>query len=403
MKNRRFIDRGVIMPEPEAVHIGDEVSADRIAPGVVLHPGTRLEGEALSIGPGSAIGSEGPAVVRDCQLGGKVTLGSGFFDGSVFLDGASMGGGAHVRPGCLLEEEASGAHTVGLKQTILLPFVTLGSLINFCDCLMAGGTSRKDHSEVGSSYIHFNFTPHQDKATGSLIGNVRRGVMLDQAPVFLGGQGGLVGPARVAFGTVVPAGQVIRNDILEPGRLVVPPLPHAGSKHYDAAVYGAVDRLIVNNLHYIAELKALDLWYRDMRRAFMADDAFARACYDGARRVLSGNLKERIKRLGDVIAKFPASIRLLTQRADDRSREHAARQAYWAGEWPAIEKALRADVPDTGTHPGRAALAAALARRAAGQTYVTWVKALDASIRDGGEEWLSTVSEGVIGKWTTTR
>ncbi len=53
-----------------------------------------------------------------------------------------MGLGAEVREGCLLEEETSGAHAVGLKQTILFPFVTLGSLVNFCDCLMAGGTGR---------------------------------------------------------------------------------------------------------------------------------------------------------------------------------------------------------------------------------------------------------------------
>jgi UDP-N-acetylglucosamine/UDP-N-acetylgalactosamine diphosphorylase len=52
-----------------------------------------------------------------------------------------------------------------LKQTILFPFVTLGSLINFCDIFMSGGSDRKNHSEVGSSYIHFNYTPNQDKAT----------------------------------------------------------------------------------------------------------------------------------------------------------------------------------------------------------------------------------------------
>jgi UDP-N-acetylglucosamine/UDP-N-acetylgalactosamine diphosphorylase len=86
-----------------------------------------------------------------------------------------MGLGGHVREACLLEEQANGAHCVGLKHTILFPFVTLGSLINFCDCLMAGGTSRKDHSEVGSSYIHFNFTPEGDKTTASLIGDVPRG------------------------------------------------------------------------------------------------------------------------------------------------------------------------------------------------------------------------------------
>ena len=81
------------------------------------------------------------------------------------MEKACLGYNSHVRAGTILEEAASVAHTVGLKQTILFPFVTLGSLINFCDCLMAGGTGPKDHSEVGSSYIHFNFTPNQDKAT----------------------------------------------------------------------------------------------------------------------------------------------------------------------------------------------------------------------------------------------
>jgi UDP-N-acetylglucosamine/UDP-N-acetylgalactosamine diphosphorylase len=87
------------------------------------------------------------------------------------------------------------AHAVGLKQTILFPFVTLGSLINFCDCLMGGGTSRRNHSEVGSSFIHFNYTPRQDKATASLLGDVPRGVMLDQPPIFLGGREESSGPS----------------------------------------------------------------------------------------------------------------------------------------------------------------------------------------------------------------
>jgi len=116
-----------------------------------------------------------------------------------------MGSGSHVRDGTILEEQASVAHTVALKQTILFPFVTLGSLINFCDCFMSGGTDRKNHSEVGSSYIHFNFTPNQDKATASLIGDVPNGVMLNKNPIFLGGQGGLIGPCRLTFGTIIAA------------------------------------------------------------------------------------------------------------------------------------------------------------------------------------------------------
>jgi bifunctional UDP-N-acetylglucosamine pyrophosphorylase/glucosamine-1-phosphate N-acetyltransferase len=133
-----LLDKGVSIPCPSAVVIGEEVRTERIfAKGTVLYPGTRLAGAKTLIGPGAKIGLESPVTVVDCRLGPGVELKGGFFTGSVFLARSSMGSGAHVRECCLIEEEASGGHTVGLKQTILLPFVTLGSLINFCDCLMA--------------------------------------------------------------------------------------------------------------------------------------------------------------------------------------------------------------------------------------------------------------------------
>ena len=186
--------RGVVVPAPETLEIGEEVRLERICgPNTVLHAGTRLFGRDLLVSPGCRLGAEGPVTVDDCALDESVELKGGYFARSVFLRQSSMGLGAQIRSGTLLEEQASGAHAVGLKQTILLPFVTLGSLINFCDILMAGGTSRQDHSEVGSSFIHFNFTPfgrQGDKATPSLIGDVPRGVFLDQPPIILGGQGG---------------------------------------------------------------------------------------------------------------------------------------------------------------------------------------------------------------------
>ena len=180
--------RGVTFVAPETTHVAPDVNPDRIAPGTVIHPGCRLSGADLAIGPACVIGCEAPATVNDCQLGAGVELAGGFFERSTFLDGFKAGSGAHVRPGCLFEEGSSIAHSVGVKQTVFLPWVTAGSLINFCDALMAGGTGRKDHSEIGSSYIHFNFTPHQDKATASLVGDVPRGVLLNQPAIFLGGQ-----------------------------------------------------------------------------------------------------------------------------------------------------------------------------------------------------------------------
>lgn len=381
---------GLILPDPASVYIGPEVPVGAIAPGVALHPGSRIAGERVSIGPGSVIGSEGPATVANCQLEKNVTLGSGYFEGSVFLDGASMGGSAHVRPGCLLEEQASGAHSVGLKQTVLLPFVTLGSLINFCDALMSGGTSRKNHSEVGSSYIHFNYTPRQDKATASLIGDVAQGVLLNQPPVFLGGQGGLVGPARIAFGTVVPAGQILRKDVLDPSHLVLEDAPPPGRMPFDHQVYGKIDRLIRNNLAYIGNLKALKAWYRVARAPFMETDAWSRSAFEGAVATLDLILRERVKRLGEVAARMPASIARLGGSTHAGASEAARQQQHFAQAWPAMEHGLRDDAaaPNPPQLPPP-------------QTpYLNWVASLDATTQAAVTAWLGGIVEQSTSLWS---
>jgi len=168
-KVQELLKSGAAILDPESTFVGPEVNLELISPDVTIHPGCRISGDKTSIGPSCSLGQETAATVDNCQLADNVSLNGGFFSGAVFLSGAKFGSGAHVRPATIIEEGSSCAHSVGLKQTLLFPFVTLGSLINFCDCFMSGGTSRKNHSEVGSSFIHFNYTPHQDKATGFLI------------------------------------------------------------------------------------------------------------------------------------------------------------------------------------------------------------------------------------------
>lgn len=387
----RLLARGVSMEHPASVVVGDEVDPARIAPGVRLGAGTRLFGKSLSIGPGCSLGDETPMTVRDCQLERGVALKGGYAEGAVFLAGATMGSGAHIRPGTLIEEEAGGAHTVGLKQTVLLPFVTLGSLINFCDILMAGGTSRKDHSEVGSSYIHFNFTPHQDKATASLVGDVPRGVMLDQPPIFLGGQGGLVGPSRIAFGAVIPAGTVYRGDAEAGGAIHYPDaLPAGQARPYRTGVYKDIARVVRNNLAYIGNLKALRAWYRQARQPFLTRDGFGAACLEGALVQIESMLNERIKRLGGVIDKLPGSVEALASgRHGDRAAE-VSRQKAWIAAWPEVEAACTADAGDAGDSPdARTALDALAAAEA--DDYLAAVKRLPAEAKDAGARWLQGI------------
>jgi UDP-N-acetylglucosamine/UDP-N-acetylgalactosamine diphosphorylase len=361
------------------VQIDGEVDVARIAGDAVIRSGCRICGAETSIGPGCVIGDEAPVVIENCQLGRNVQLKGGYFSGAVFFDGANMGSGAHVRAGTILEEEAGGAHAVGLKQTILLPFVTAGSLINFCDALMAGGTSRKDHSEIGSSYIHFNFTPHQDKATASLVGDVPRGVFLDQEPIFLGGQGGLVGPARIAYGCVVAAGGVCRQDLVEENQLHVPEVPEAGTRPYQTGAYRRADRLVKNNLLYIGNILALREWYRQVRPLFVRD-AFDRAVLDGGLENLDLVLKERIKRLGDVAEKFQTSFQWLESNGGGADEIETQKRFHAA--WPGI----REQIESLGFP------AAGFAKSVEpGGSYIETIHSLSAVQRAAGQAWLQGV------------
>ncbi len=374
------------------VEIGPEVDLSRIAADAVIHTGCRVRGPETSIGPGSILGAEGPATVENCQLGRGVRLKGGFFSGSTFFDGANMGSGAHIRAGTILEEEANGAHSVGLKQTVFLPFVTAGSLINFCDALMAGGTSRKDHSEIGSSYVHFNFTPHQDKATASLVGDVPRGVFLDQKPIFLGGQGGLVGPARMAFGSIVAAGGICRNDVLKANQLHIPETPAPVTMDYEPGVYRRIDRIVRNNLSYIGNIEALREWYTQVRSLFLRD-AFDQAVLDGGISNLNLIQAERIKRLGAVAGKMDYSIQQLEKKSGDYQAEIEAQRRFEAM-WPKMEGALCCNA-----HPAATDFIEAV-RQARTENYIETIQSMEEPVRQTGRAWLQSIVNHAEQLWS---
>ncbi|MDL2269196.1 protein GlmU [Desulfosarcina sp. OttesenSCG-928-A07] len=312
------------MPSKNSI-IDDTVRMERISPHAVIHPGCRVRGENTLICQGVELGHEAPVTIHNCYVGPGVKLKGGYFENAVFLEGAEAGSGAHVRGGTILEEQASIAHTVGLKQTILFPFVTLGSLINFCDCLMAGGTSRKNHSEVGSSYIHFNYTPNQDKATASLIGDVPSGVMLNQPPIFLGGQGGMVGPCRIAYGTVTAAGSICRKDQLKPGHLILEGKGRGGALPYTTGIYASVSRQVTNNILYMGNLVALMAWYTHVRGMFVGK-SYPAALHKGLVEVLETAIFERVKQFSVFCGKMEPSLRSYLEKFEKNANPRLIQQ-----------------------------------------------------------------------------
>ena len=322
-QQKKLMEKGVVIHNPESVTIDSSVDTRRISGnGVVIYPGCRIRGEHTLILDGARIGAEAPVTVDDCYIGPKVELKGGFFQKAVFAGENSFGSGAHVREGTILEEQACAAHTVGLKQTLLFPFVTLGSLINFCDCFMAGGTDRKNHSEVGSSFIHFNFTPNQDKATPSMMGNVHQGILLDQNPIFLGGQGGIVGPCRIAFGCVTAAGSIIRKDEPNPDRLILGGSFKETSIKKPSMAYKNVKRVFNHNCYYIAALCALLAWYTKIRSLF-ARTPLEKELHLGMVHTLKGCITERIKRLEGFVEKLGDSGGHIPEKNRNRSDKTA--------------------------------------------------------------------------------
>ena len=386
-------DRGVRIPDPAQVWVGDDVDLDRIAAqGTVLFPGCRITGASTFLGEGAQIGSDGPATCDGSWIGPGATVHSGFCRGTVLLAGASLGSNSHVREGTILEEGASTAHAVGLKQTILFPFVTLGSLINFCDCLMAGGTGPGDHSEVGSSYIHFNFTPHQDKATASLIGDVPAGVMLDQPPIFLGGQGGMVGPCRLSFGSVTAAGTIIRKDELRPGRLMVGAGGRAGNIAYRPGAYRDLKRILTNNLTYIGNLMALRIWYRQVRGVFIGPQLPA-ALHQGLVHNVDKGLDERVRRLNQLCEKLDVP------KATGSQADAGGLAAALVRAWPAVSETL-ADLRATHDEiqPESVGFRSVIeqARQAGDGDYVTAIRSLPVAARDSGRRWLQGIVDDTV-------
>lgn len=292
--------RGVTIMCPESVYIDPAIDPERISrENVVLHPGTRLHGADTLIGPGCVIGEEAPATLDNAALGKRVRFKGGYATRSAFLDDTSVGSGAQIREGCLIEEFASTAHTVGLKQTILMPYSTVGSVVNFCDAMLAGGTSPHDHSEVGSGFIHFNFTPAGTKATASLFGDVPRGVFLRERRIFLGGQVGVVGPRNVGFGAVIGAGSIVRDDV--PDSELAITSPHQDVRRAinpDSKTKPAkVAEIVAKNVNYIAQLRALKLWYTTIRWAYCGRFRLGALLNESVRQVLDASVVERGKRL----------------------------------------------------------------------------------------------------------
>ena len=180
-------------------------------------------------------------------------------------------------------------------MTLLMPWVTLGSNINFCDVLLAGGTGDppSQFSEVGSGTVHFNFTIRGDKATASLWEMSVKVFSVFRA-LFIGGNCSALGPLLAEFGAFSAAGARLSGQLASGLNLGTAHL--SGHKSYDPRCFPNLRWIVSTQLQFFGELVALFHWY-DQVRVRMARDAFQESLYRQGQYIVQRNLEERIAQL----------------------------------------------------------------------------------------------------------
>ena len=258
--------QGVEVWGAERVYISPDVCLKNVCPGAVLKNAS-ISGAETMIGRRSEIGTSGTAVLCNSQVGNDVELGAGIYESATLLSSSKVRGFAEFRAGTLLEETAEVGHNVGLKNTFLGLGVVAGSNINLCDIVVTGGSSRQNHTEIGSGTVNFNFDPRRDKF-GSLIGDVT-GLLLASPPIFVGGNVGLVAPLQIGYGAVIPAGTTVRTDVSS-GKLFNVGLPAqaTGIKDFQPALYFDMSRKCITTAKLIGTLHALRQFYELVRIPF---------------------------------------------------------------------------------------------------------------------------------------
>ena len=416
---RGLRERGVQIQDVNSIHVGREVQLENISPGCTIYPFVRIIGpetqihsgaqigvrgsvtlENSWIGENAVVGSLGPVTLKDTVVGPKSVLGSGVAEQAVFLGKETMvndfttGYGFRIRKGSLYEEDSSSAQHTDTKMTVLFPWNTLGSNINFCDALIAGGTGPElgNFSEVGSGSIHFNYSIRGDKATASLFGDVYQGVFLDQERLFIGGNNTLLGPIKADFGVMTAAGARIKGT-LSPGLNFGHSTPK-GKIDYDSRRFSGALGIVTKQIDFLAELTALFHWYQQVRIGCISQTTEQKFVYESGLNIVELNYKERLFQLSRYVEALEGSLSIFSG-SNKMSKKETAEQRQLLEKWPKIQqqlatpKAFELLIPESLTN--------AIARKLAeGKLdYTVIIKGMDIEGKQKGKDWLNTIANGV--------
>ncbi|MFI6296054.1 bifunctional UDP-N-acetylglucosamine diphosphorylase/glucosamine-1-phosphate N-acetyltransferase GlmU [Nonomuraea sp. NPDC050790] len=187
---------GVTVVDPASTWIDVQV---RLAPDVVVHPGTQLHGttvvdEAAEIGPATTL--------TDTTVGAGAVVRNAVCDSAEIGPEASVGPYAYLRPGTVLGRKSKAGTFVEMKNT------QVGERSKVPHLSYAGDATIGDDVNIGAAVIFVNYDGVDKHRT-----TVRDGA-------FVGCDSMLVAPVTVGDGAYTAAGSVIDGDV-PPGAIGV--------------------------------------------------------------------------------------------------------------------------------------------------------------------------------------
>ncbi|NLE96491.1 MAG: bifunctional UDP-N-acetylglucosamine diphosphorylase/glucosamine-1-phosphate N-acetyltransferase GlmU [Propionibacterium sp.] len=191
--NRRILDEwmmnGVTMIDPTSTWVDVDVD---LAPDVILHPGTILQG-ATTIGEGAEIGPSTTLMDVEVGPGAQVLRTHGSF--AVIGEGAVVGPFSYLRPGTILGAEGKIGAFVETKNATIAKHAKVPHLAYVGDAII------DEDANVGAGTIFANFDG--DKKSVTHLGKT----------AFIGSNSVLVAPVDIGDGAFVAAGSTVTEDV----------------------------------------------------------------------------------------------------------------------------------------------------------------------------------------------
>ncbi len=194
--NRRLMESGVWMLDPDRTYIDDTVTVE---PGAHIFPGTYLKG-STTVAAGAQVGPDVFAV--DATIGPSAVVWYSVLRSAEIGEGCQVGPYASLRPGTVLEKGAKIGTFVETKNAHLAE----GAKANHLSYL--GDVSVGARSNIGAGTVTVNYDGYEKHRTE--IGE----------DVFIGSDTMLVAPVKVGDGAMTGAGSVITHDVAD-GALAV--------------------------------------------------------------------------------------------------------------------------------------------------------------------------------------